>query len=64
MLMANQMAQVFGPALEHGEQHYQVWAREPYICSALDRTSPHTEHADAANPMLRRTHWNGQLYLG
>jgi monoamine oxidase len=64
MLMNNQMAQVFGSALEHGEQHYQDWATEPYTCSTLDRTSARTEHADVANPMLRRTHWNGKLYLG
>ena len=64
MLMDNQMAQVFGTTLEDGEQHYQDWATEPYTCSALDRTSARTEHADVANPMLRRTHWNGKLYLG
>ena len=64
MLMDNQMAQVFGSALEHGEQHYQDWATEPYTCSALDRTSARTEHAGVANPLLRRTHWNKKLYLG
>jgi monoamine oxidase len=64
MLMGNQMAQVFGAALEHGEQHYQDWASEPYTCSALDRTSARIEHAGVANPLLRRTHWNEKLYLG
>jgi len=64
LLMDNQMAQVFGTALGDGEQHYQDWATEPFTCSALDRTSPRTEHVDAANPMLRRTHWNGKLHLG
>ena len=64
MLMDNQMTQVFGAALEHGEQHYQDWATEPHTCSALDRSSARTERADCANPMLRRTHWNGKLYLG
>ena len=34
MLMGSQMVQVFGAALEHGEQHYQDWATEPYTCSA------------------------------
>lgn len=64
MLMDNQMAQVFGATLEHGEQYFQDWATEPFTCSALDRTSARTEHAGAANPMLRRAHWNGKLYLG
>jgi len=64
LLIDNQMVQVFGSALEHGEQHYQDWATEPHTCSALDRTSAQTEHADTANPMLRRVHWSGKLYLG
>jgi len=64
LLMDSQMAQVFGTTLGDGEQHYQDWATEPYTCSTLDRTSARTEHADVANPMLRRTHWNGKLYLG
>lgn len=64
LLMDSQMAQLFGTALGPGEQHYQDWATEPFTCSALDRTSARTEHADVANPMLRRTHWNGKLYLG
>ncbi len=64
MLMDNQMAQVFGSALEQGEQHYQDWAAEPYTCSTLDRNSPRAEHTGAANPMLRRAQWDGKLYLG
>jgi monoamine oxidase len=63
MLMASQMAQVFGAALEKGEQHYQDWASEPYTCSALDLTSPATEHAGVANPLLRRPLWDGKLFL-
>lgn len=64
MLMGNQMGQVFGPALEQGEQHYQDWAVEPYTCSNLDRTAPTATHADFANPLLRRALWDGKLYLG
>jgi monoamine oxidase len=64
LLMDSQMAQVFGTAAGDGEQHYQDWAIEPYTCSALDRSSARTEHADVANPMLRRAYWNGKLYLG
>ena len=64
MLMGSQMVQVFGPALEHGEQYYQDWASEPYTCSALDRSSPLAEHAGVSNPMLRRALWGDKLYLG
>jgi monoamine oxidase len=64
MLMASQMVQIFGPALEQGEQHYQDWATEPYTCSALDRASPRTEHSGFANPLLRRALWDGKLHLG
>lgn len=64
MLMDNQMAQVFGSALEQGEQHYQDWATEPFTCSTLDRGSSRAEHTGAANPMLRRAQWDGKLYLG
>jgi monoamine oxidase len=64
ILMDNQMAQVFGSALEGGEQHYQDWAAEAFTCSELDRVSARSEHVGAANPMLRRAQWNGRLYLG
>jgi monoamine oxidase len=63
LLMASQMVQLFGSALEPGEQHYQDWATEPFTCSALDRTSPRAEHAGTANPMLRRAQWDGRLHL-
>jgi monoamine oxidase len=64
MLMDNQMAQVFGSALEQGDQHYQDWATEPLTCSALDRDSFRTEQTGTANPMLRRAQWDGKLHLG
>ncbi len=64
MLMANQMAQVFGPALEQGDQNYQDWAAEPYTCSSLDRTELAAAHAGFANPLLRRPLWDGKLYFG
>jgi monoamine oxidase len=63
LLMASQMVQVFGAALEPVEQHYQDWATEPFTCSALDRSSPRAEHAGVANPMLRRAQWDGRLHL-
>jgi monoamine oxidase len=65
MLMASQMAQVFGNALEGGgAQHYQDWATEGFTCSRLDRDAPATEHVDCANPLLRQAHWDGKLFLG
>jgi monoamine oxidase len=64
VLMDSQLAQVFGSALEQGEQHYQDWAKEPFTCSSLDRSSPASERADIASPMLRRPQWNGKLFLG
>ncbi len=64
LLMANQMGQVFGPALEQGEQHYQDWSAESYTCSDLDRSGPAAAHAGFANPLLRRSLWDGKLHLG
>ncbi|MDR3469071.1 MAG: FAD-dependent oxidoreductase [Xanthobacteraceae bacterium] len=66
MLMASQMVQVFGPALEQGqgEPHYQDWATERHTCSALDREGPRAEHVDVASPLLRRPLWDGKLHLG
>jgi monoamine oxidase len=64
MLIGNQVSQVFGPALERGDQYYQDWATETYTCSTLDRDAPSAEHVDFANPFLRRPSWGGKLYLG
>ena len=66
ILLASQMVQVFGSALDgQDEQHYQDWAAEPFTCSALDRNeAPRAEHPDAANPLLRRPLWDGKLHLG
>ncbi|MFH1346120.1 MAG: NAD(P)/FAD-dependent oxidoreductase [Pseudomonadota bacterium] len=63
LLMTSQMAQVFGVALEPTGQHYLDWANEPFTCSALDRSSPASEHVSIANPMLRRPQWDGRLHL-
>jgi monoamine oxidase len=63
LLMASQMVQVFGAALEPIEQHYQDWATEPFTCSARDRTTSRGEHAGIANPMVRRPQWGGRLHL-
>jgi monoamine oxidase len=65
LLMASQMNQVFGIAAEHGEIHYQDWAKEALTCSFADRSATDSDHTgDAANPMLRRALWDKKLYLG
>jgi len=63
MLMNNQMMQVFGTKLEHGEQHYQDWAAEPHTCSTLDRAPP-DGHPEYGNPILRKAMWGGRLRIG
>jgi len=63
LLMTSQIAQLFGHAFDPLDQHYRDWATEPFTCSALDQTSPRAEHADIANPMLRRAQCGRKLYL-
>jgi monoamine oxidase len=63
MLISSQLVQVFGREAEHGEQHMQDWATEPFTCSTLDRTPP-DGHPEYGNPHLRRALWNGKLFLG
>jgi monoamine oxidase len=64
ILMASQMMQIFGPAVDNGEQHYQDWAQEPLTCSALDRSAPRSDHPPQAHPVLRRPAWGGKLFFG
>lgn len=63
MLMGNQMAQLFGPELEHGEQHYQDWATEDFTCSRRDLIPP-DDHPHYGNPYLRQIFWDGKLFFG
>lgn len=62
MLIGNQVAQVFGPDLEHGELLYQDWAQDPLTASSLDQNPP-LEHPDYGDPLLRRAAWDGMLYF-
>ena len=65
MLMGSQMVQVFGAALEHGEQYYQDWASEPYTCSApRPQYAPGASTPGLANPLLRRALWGEQALPG
>lgn len=65
MLLANQMAQVFGPALESGAQHYQDWAAEEFTCAPLDQmpAAPNA-HLVQGHLLLRRPAWQGRLLFG
>ena len=63
MLMGNQMAQVFGPELEHGEQHYQNWSAEQFTCANRDLNPP-ADHPHYGNPYLRQVLWDGKLFFG
>lgn len=63
MLIGNQIGQIFGPELEHGEQHYQDWALEEYTCSRSDLIPP-AEHPHYGNPYLRQAIWEGKLFFG
>lgn len=63
MLVESQFVQLFGKALETGEQHVQDWAREPFTCATADRTPP-TDHPEYGHPLLRRALWNGKLFIG
>lgn len=64
MLLDSQMTQIFGQGLEKREEFLQDWATEPYTCSARDIEAPASEHVSVANPMLRRSLWNGKLLIG
>ncbi|WP_036258447.1 flavin monoamine oxidase family protein [Methylocapsa aurea] len=63
MLMGNQIGQIFGPELEHGEQHYQDWAAEDFTCARRDLIPPE-DHPHYGNPHLRQVVWDGKLFFG
>lgn len=62
MLIASQLAQLYGPEAQDGHQFMQDWAEEPWTCSITDRTSlPEPPQAD---PLLRQPQWTGRVFLG
>jgi monoamine oxidase len=63
LLIHNQLQQLFGDVLGHGEHHYQDWATERYTASAADTTRD-DDHPDACHPLLRQIHWAGSLLFG
>ena len=62
MLIDSQLAQLYGPEAQHGQQFVQDWAEEPWTCSAADRASP--PEPPQANPLLRQPQWAGRVFLG
>lgn len=63
MLVESQFVQLFGKAVENGEQHVQDWATEPFTCASLDRTPP-TDLPEYGDPLLRRALMGGKLFFG
>ncbi|CAM3710314.1 NAD(P)/FAD-dependent oxidoreductase [Polaromonas hydrogenivorans] len=62
MLIDSQLAQLYGPEAQHGQQFVQDWAEEPWTCSAADRASP--PEPPQANPLLRQPQWAGRVFFG
>jgi len=62
LLIASQLAQLFGPQAQDGTPFLQDWATEPWTCSAMDRASP--PEPPQNDPMLRQPLWAGRLFLG
>lgn len=63
MLVASQFVQLFGKALESGEPQMQDWAKEKFTCARADLESSDA-HPDYGSNALRKSLWNGRLYLG
>lgn len=62
ILIDSQLAQLYGPEAQNGQQYLQDWAQEAWTCSALDRATP--PEPPQANPLLRQPQWAGRLFFG
>ena len=62
LLIDSQLAQLYGPEAQHGQQFVQDWADEPWTCSAADRAGP--PEPPQAHPLLRQPQWAGRLFFG
>lgn len=62
LLIASQLAQLYGPEAQNGHPFWLDWAEEPWTCSALDRASP--PELPQADPLLRQPLWAGRVFLG
>ena len=62
LLIDSQLAQLYGPPAQDGQQHLLDWAAEPWTCSAADRAqAPAPPQSD---PLLRQPQWAGRLFFG
>ena len=62
LLIESQLAQLYGVQAQAGQLHLHDWALEPWTCSEADRSEPPAW--PQADPLLRRGHWGGRLWLG
>jgi monoamine oxidase len=62
LLIASQLAQLFGPQAQDGHPFLQDWATEPWTCSAMDRAHP--PEPPLNDPLLRQPLWAGRIFLG
>lgn len=62
LLIASQLAQLFGPRAQDGHAFLQDWATEPWTCSTLDRAQP--PEPPQNDPLLRQPLWAGRVILG
>lgn len=62
LLIASQLAQLFGPQAQDGQAYLQDWANEPWTCSNLDRNNPPAPPVN--DPLLRQPLWAGRVFLG
>ncbi|WP_138465222.1 FAD-dependent oxidoreductase [Poseidonocella sp. HB161398] len=62
MLVASQMAQLFGAELAAAEPLIADWAAEPFTCAAADLSDPALRRS-APPAALRRALWQGRLYF-
>jgi monoamine oxidase len=62
LLIASQLAQLFGQQAQDGTPYLQDWANEPWTCSTLDRANP--PEPPQNDPVLRQPLWAGRIFLG
>ena len=62
MLIASQLAQLYGVDAQDGSLFLQDWATEPWTCSSTDRSHP--PEAPQSDPLLRQPLWGGRIFFG
>jgi monoamine oxidase len=62
LLVASQLAQLYGARAQDGTLQMQDWATEPWTCSEADRAQP--PEPPQSDPLLRQALWGGRMFLG